>query len=314
MSLRRVGGRGDGGIDLLGWWWLPTDSNDQSSIPREDVKAAALSGQRRRIRIIAQCKDEKQSTGPKYVRELEGVLFRYLLRVQTPHLNSTIASFAKAAPVSSASVEVTKKKKTTRKKETGAAVSEGASLREDMLVSLSTSPPTEDAKPPMEGEAESPNEFDQADSGPVVGLLITSAPFTKACLLRAHSSPLPLMLLHIPPVPRPLSSAIRSAETAPSATSSKFEENSSIDADLEPEPPSALGALMFNPALGSASGLLRGRVQPRWEHPSLTTSPSASGPSPSLLGESHRAKTERPGLWYDGKRIESWTPHKAEAE
>ena len=23
MSLRRVGGKADGGIDLQGWWWLP---------------------------------------------------------------------------------------------------------------------------------------------------------------------------------------------------------------------------------------------------------------------------------------------------
>lgn len=23
MSLARVGGRADGGVDLLGWWWLP---------------------------------------------------------------------------------------------------------------------------------------------------------------------------------------------------------------------------------------------------------------------------------------------------
>lgn len=23
MSLNRVGGKADGGVDLLGWWWLP---------------------------------------------------------------------------------------------------------------------------------------------------------------------------------------------------------------------------------------------------------------------------------------------------
>lgn len=67
MSLRRVGGKSDGGIDLLGWWWLPST----------DPSASAKSGHRR-IRVIAQCKAEKRKTSPKYVRELEGVLHRFM--------------------------------------------------------------------------------------------------------------------------------------------------------------------------------------------------------------------------------------------
>lgn len=70
MSLKRVGGKADGGIDLLGWWWLPAPSN---SLPDHNS-----SNTRRRIRVIGQCKAEKRKTGPKYVRELEGVLFRFL--------------------------------------------------------------------------------------------------------------------------------------------------------------------------------------------------------------------------------------------
>ncbi|KAF9465089.1 hypothetical protein BDZ94DRAFT_1254462 [Collybia nuda] len=66
MSLRRVGGKSDGGIDLLGWWWLPENSLLESNLPR------------RRFRIIAQCKAEKKKTSPKYVREMEGVLHRYI--------------------------------------------------------------------------------------------------------------------------------------------------------------------------------------------------------------------------------------------
>jgi len=67
MSLRSVGGRSDGGIDLQGWWWLPIAHNQQ----------------RQRIRVFAQCKAEKKKIGPKYIRELEGVLHR-LITPTTP--------------------------------------------------------------------------------------------------------------------------------------------------------------------------------------------------------------------------------------
>ena len=66
MSLRRVGGKSDGGIDLLGWWWLPS------------IDPSASERRHRRIRVIAQCKAEKKKTSPKYVRELEGVLHRFM--------------------------------------------------------------------------------------------------------------------------------------------------------------------------------------------------------------------------------------------
>lgn len=64
MSLRRVGGRSDGGVDLQGWWWLP-HSGASAQLPR------------RRLRVLAQCKAEKKSLGPHYIREMEGVLHRY---------------------------------------------------------------------------------------------------------------------------------------------------------------------------------------------------------------------------------------------
>ena len=92
MSLKRVGGREDGGIDLLGWWWLPSTTinlnNTNSSLlknhyhhhhhARTTTAATASSNNRRRIRVIGQCKAEKKKLGPKFVRELEGVLFRFL--------------------------------------------------------------------------------------------------------------------------------------------------------------------------------------------------------------------------------------------
>lgn len=73
MSLRRVGGRGDEGIDMVGWWWIP------------GVESGPPPLQRRRIRVIAQCKAEKKKIGPKYIRELEGVLHRFL----TPSTSET---------------------------------------------------------------------------------------------------------------------------------------------------------------------------------------------------------------------------------
>ena len=66
MSLKRVGGKSDGGVDLRGWWWLP---------PIGDTRISAT--QRRRLRVLAQCKAEKKKFSPNYVREMEGVLHRY---------------------------------------------------------------------------------------------------------------------------------------------------------------------------------------------------------------------------------------------
>jgi len=65
---------------------------------------------------------------------------------------------------------------------------------------------------------------------PTVALLISESPFTRLCLLAAHSSPVPLFLLHLP---------------------------SSTD---------IIGAAFWNPALASARGVLRGEVEMRWEH------------------------------------------------
>ncbi|KAG2120111.1 hypothetical protein BD769DRAFT_1653729 [Suillus cothurnatus] len=64
MSLKRVGGKSDGGVDLLGWWWLPLSSDSQST---------PITPPRRRIRVLAQCKAEKKNFSPNYVREMEGV-------------------------------------------------------------------------------------------------------------------------------------------------------------------------------------------------------------------------------------------------
>jgi hypothetical protein len=72
MDLTRVGGKDDGGVDLMGWWWLPEDL-DQTI--REGRVGGV--GRWRRIRVLAQCKAETKKIGPNVVRELEGVLHRF---------------------------------------------------------------------------------------------------------------------------------------------------------------------------------------------------------------------------------------------
>lgn len=88
MTLRAVGGRGDGGVDLQGSWWLPSTNSEQMKL--DDARVP-----RRQVHVIAQCKAEAKRVShilsstpdidtpidltqpsPNYVRELEGVAMR----------------------------------------------------------------------------------------------------------------------------------------------------------------------------------------------------------------------------------------------
>ncbi|KAJ8509316.1 hypothetical protein ONZ45_g8502 [Pleurotus djamor] len=93
MDLRRVGGRGDGGVDIVGWWPLP-DFGPSSTLPT-------------RIRVLAQCKAEKQKIGPKYIRELEGVLHEHIRKAETGPMASVyphIGLFLSESPFSKATI------------------------------------------------------------------------------------------------------------------------------------------------------------------------------------------------------------------
>lgn len=203
MTLRRVGGPSDGGIDLQGWWWLPAIHqarlNEPTLLPTDGH--SNLVG-RRRVRVLAQCKAEKQKMGTAYVREMEGVMHRLLHR-----------------PLASA-----------------------------------------DAATPIPVEL-----------APMIALLASESPFTKPTLLRVQSSPIPFLLLHLPPVPN--TGVSTDAHSPPDSSSA----------------PDALGSAFWNPALGGSAGLLQGKMELRWERP-------ATGG----IG--------RPGLWRDGVRVESWVP------
>jgi hypothetical protein len=194
MSLQRVGGRADGGIDIQGWWWLPP-TFDATKVS----DTACPSTTHRRLRVLCQCKAEKKKLGPNYVRELEGVMHRYMSLPQSTPLQP-------------------------------------ASLRD------------------KDGCWTRPY--------PIVALLMSESPFTKATLLRAQSSPIPFFLLHIPP-------------TAPSS-------------EEEDDGKSPIGAAFWNPALAGVQGLLGGQMEVRWER-----------------AADNRG---RPGLWWRGKRLRSWTP------
>lgn len=171
MSLRRVGGKGDGGIDMEGWWWIPHVENGLSV------------HQRRRIRVVAQCKAEKKKVGPKYIRELEGVLHRF----QVPgNLEKNINL-------------------------------ERIDLQEPVVANAHAAQPRHISS---------------------LGLFISESPFTKATILRAQSSSIPLLLLYLPPEDGPLASP-----------SSKCD----------------LGTAIWNPALAGDQGLLGGHMEIRWE-------------------------------------------------
>lgn len=74
MDLHRVGGKDDGGVDLIGWWKLPRFPPNPTSATLPE-----------RIRVVAQCKAEKKKIGPKYIRELEGVLHEHIHIARHPN-------------------------------------------------------------------------------------------------------------------------------------------------------------------------------------------------------------------------------------
>ncbi|KAH9040533.1 hypothetical protein EDB84DRAFT_1267450 [Lactarius hengduanensis] len=191
MSLTRVGGSNDGGVDLIGWWWVPGEKRGEWGLAN-----------RRRLRVLAQCKAEKRKMGPGYLRELEGVVYRH----------ATTAS----------------------------DLASGDLPHHDDAPALAEPPP--------------------------VALLVSESAFTRGCLLAANASPLPSLLVHLPPSGGPGSGG------------------------------GAVGAIFGNPALVSATGVLRGELEIRWEHGVPFV---ANG---------------RPRLWWQGRPLPSWTPDNANAD
>ncbi len=189
---------------------------------------------RRRLRVLAQCKAEKRKMGPAYLRELEGVVFRY-------------------APASATGIP---------------HPSESESPRVPQVIG-----PNDGPNPTTKTAAKEP---------PPIALLVSESAFTRNCLLAAHASPLPFLLVHLPPLPPSNSSAGAGAGVGGGGGS-------------------AIGAVFGNPALVSPKGVLGGELEIRWERGGSSV---LSSPSSGVLG----GGAGRPRLWWQGQPLPSWTP------
>jgi hypothetical protein len=65
MKLKLVGGKSDGGVDLIGTWKIP---NTSSKALRS--ASGTTNFPERQLDVIVQCKAEKKAFGPNYVREM----------------------------------------------------------------------------------------------------------------------------------------------------------------------------------------------------------------------------------------------------
>ena len=124
---------------------------------------------------------------------------------------------------------------------------------------------------------------------PVVALLISQSPFTRASLLAAQSSTVPLYLLHLPSPDHPHSPrepSPRDADSGPHASP-----------ETPPLTEGAIGTAFWNAALASTRGILGGEMELRWER----TLPE---PNAGLFGLGRG----RPALWWRGQRLANWVP------
>ena len=182
---------------------------------------------RRRLRVLAQCKAERKKMGPAYLRELEGVVSKYAAA-------GMILSESSRVPIADDDPNYT--------------------------------PPTTTSSKDL--------------SPPPIALLVSESAFTRHCLIAAHASPLPFLLVHLPPL-------------APPPSSSKRSGNSGVDGTI--------GAIFGNPALISPKGVFGGELEIRWER-------GGSGVPPSSSSQSSWGGAGRPRLWWQGRPLPSWTP------
>ena len=181
--------------------------------------------------------------GPGYLRELEGVVYRHAhagLRLSPSE--SSPPRIYPAIPGSNSNED-----------------NDDPSSRTSTPITTAATAQAQEPPPP-----------------PPVALLVSESAFTRNCLLAAHASPLPFLLVHLPP------------QSSNSSSGS-----------------SAIGAVFGNPALVSAKGVLGGELEIRWEHGGsvpLSASSLSSSSSSGVLGSGC------PRLWWQGQPLPSWTP------
>ena len=134
-----------------------------------------------------------------------------------------------------------------------------------------------------------------AKEPPPIALLVSESAFTRHCLLAAHASPLPFLLVHLPPhhhhhPPSPPPTTTMGASSVPGGGGSGGS--------------SAIGAIFGNPALVSAKGVLGGELEIRWERGGSIPSGVSSSQSSGMLG----GAAGRPRLWWQGQPLPNWTP------
>ena len=192
--------------------------------------------------------------GPAYLRELEGVVYKYAAAATTTNTN------------------------TNTNTNTGTGIllpHESESITRVPQVMVPNDGPTAAKDPPP------------------IALLISQSAFTRHCLLAAHASPLPFLLVHIPPQP-PLPLPPPSRHPSNSKTSDSKTGGGGGGGG------SAIGAVFGNPALVSSKGVLGGELEIRWERGG-----GSDVPSLGMLGD---ASAGRPSLWWQGQPLPSWTP------
>ncbi|KAG8731365.1 hypothetical protein FRC12_019771 [Ceratobasidium sp. 428] len=166
MTLTNVGGCGDGGVDIQGWWWLPQLSSESSN-------------ERRRIRTIIQCKAFDKKLGPVHVRELEGAA------LQQYHASSAVLQPDTTTPDGASEVDASSDISST------------------------------------------------GTNSELVAILMSLSGFSRMAIRRTMASPIPFLLLHLPPT-----------------------------SDNEPD---TLASIIWNAKLGSTNGILGGNMEIRQE-------------------------------------------------
>ena len=246
---------------MIGWWWVPSTNHttracrvcttfptpltltrhpDPLDATVETMMDCTISN-RRRLRVIAQCKAEKRKMGPAYLRELEGVVYRYAT-ASAPHPSESESD--------------------------SSHIPQAITSNDD----TNPTPRTAAAKEPPP---------------PPIALLVSESAFTRNCLLTAHVSPLPFLLVHLP----------RNSSTGAGAGGTGGGNGGS-----------AIGAIFGNPALVSSKGVLGGELEIRWERGGSSIPSSQSSQQSSSSSSGVLSSAGRPRLWWQGQPLPSWTP------